>query len=183
MDERNREGLPPSVGAESDAPTGDLGPDESQSVRGVRLTGRRPGGAFRKKPSDDGTPAITPSQRIVLLDVWSRSGLSAADYGALVGVTAHTLYEWKRRFERDGPAGLMDRPRGSRGGSRLPEATQRAILLMKSQQREWGTERIRDVLMRAEGYGASAGAIGHVTLSGGSRRRMRAPGAACMMSA
>jgi transposase InsO family protein len=101
------------------------------------------------------------------LDVWARSGLTAAEFGALVGLTAPTLYDWKKRFERDGPAGLMDRPRGTRRGSRLPEATQRAILLMKSQHPEWGSERIRDVLMRAEGYGASPGAILHVLREAG----------------
>jgi hypothetical protein len=35
----------------------------------------------------------------------------AAEFGELVGLTARTLYDWKRRFEREGPAGLQDRPR------------------------------------------------------------------------
>jgi transposase InsO family protein len=165
MDDLSREGSPPA--ADADAESASSGePEPSEAMAGVRLTGRRRGGRFRKR-AEEHVPSISPSQRIVLLDVWSRSGLSAADYGALVGVTGHTLYQWKRRFERDGPAGLMDRPRGSRRGSRLPEATQRAILLIKSQHPEWGSERIRDVLMRAEGYGASAGAILHVLREAG----------------
>jgi transposase InsO family protein len=167
MIEHGPEDRPPAADpALEEGKPSDVGSDPSQAVAGVRLTGRRPGSPFRKK-GEDRIPSIAPSQRIVMLDVWSRSGLSAAEYGALVGVTAHTLYEWKRRFERDGPAGLMDRPRGGRRGSRLPEATQRAILLMKSQHPEWGSERIRDVLMRAEGYGASAGAILHVLREAG----------------
>jgi transposase len=35
----------------------------------------------------------------------------------LVGVSKHTLYAWKKRFEEEGPAGLMDRPRGVAKGS------------------------------------------------------------------
>jgi transposase InsO family protein len=160
-----------TAGPESVDPSGSPQDDRDpvQAVKGVRLTGRRVGGPARKPcggPSPR-VPAIEPSQRIVLLDVWTRSGLVAAEFGALVGLTAATLYEWKKRFDRDGPAGLMDRPRGARQGSRLPEATQRAILLMKTQHPEWGTERIRDVLMRAEGYGASPGAIQHVLREAG----------------
>jgi len=39
-------------------------------------------------------------------------------FGALVNVSRHTLYSWKRRFEQQGPAGLMDAPRGSKSGIR-----------------------------------------------------------------
>jgi len=155
MDERYEEGVAPGADPEESTAARSVDePDAVQAVAGVRLTGRRPGGPFRKSAVREAVapaPAIDASQRIVLLDVWARSGLSAAEFGALVGLTAATLYDWKKRFEREGPAGLQDRPRGSRRGSRLPEATQRAILLMKSQHPEWGSERIRDVLMRAEG--------------------------------
>jgi hypothetical protein len=48
----------------------------------------------------------------------------------LVGVAKNTLYAWKRKFETDGPAGLVDGPRGAPAGSRLPEATPRAILML-----------------------------------------------------
>jgi len=171
MDERYEEGVAPGADPEESTAARSVDePDAVQAVAGVRLTGRRPGGPFRKSAVREAVapaPAIDASQRIVLLDVWARSGLSAAEFGALVGLTAATLYDWKKRFEREGPAGLQDRPRGSRRGSRLPEATQRAILLMKSQHPEWGSERIRDVLMRAEGYGASAGAILHVLREAG----------------
>jgi hypothetical protein len=33
------------------------------------------------------------------LDTWRRSGLPAGDF-ALVGLSKHTLYVWKKRFER-----------------------------------------------------------------------------------
>ncbi|MFO1052249.1 MAG: helix-turn-helix domain-containing protein [Planctomycetota bacterium] len=45
--------------------------------------------------------------------------LPAQDFGALVGLSIHTLYLWKRRFEELGPAGLEDQRRGPQKGSRL----------------------------------------------------------------
>jgi transposase InsO family protein len=105
---------------------------------------------------------LGPPERILLLDMWQRSGLSARDFSAIVGIARHTLFDWKRRFDRDGPAGLSDQPRGAPRGSRLPEPTQRAILLLKTGHPEWGCERIREILLRGEGYSASVGAIAHV---------------------
>ncbi len=93
----------------------------------------------------------TPQERILLLDMWRRSDLSAREFSALVGVSAKTLVIWKRRFDRLGPVGLMDGARGAPCGSRLPEPTQRAILLLKTSHPEWGCERIREVLLRGEG--------------------------------
>ena len=49
--------------------------------------------------------------------------------------------------------------RGAPRGSRLSEPTQRAILMLKQAHPEWGCERIREVLLRGEGYSASPGAI------------------------
>lgn len=111
---------------------------------------------------------MTAQQRIVLLDIWERSGASAEEFGELVGVTGTTLYQWRRRFLKDGPLGLMDKPRGvPKGKPRLPQATQRAIVLMKSQHPDWGCDRIHDMLVRCEGYGASPGAILNVLREAG----------------
>jgi hypothetical protein len=49
---------------------------------------------------------ITPQQKLLLLDTWQRSGLPARDFSALVNISHHTLYSWKKRFEELGPAGL-----------------------------------------------------------------------------
>lgn len=113
---------------------------------------------------------LTAQERLLLLDLWQRSGLTAREFGALVGVSKHTLFNWKQRFDRQGPAGLSDQPRGAPHGSRLTEATQRAIVMLKAGHPEWGCERIRDVLLRAEGYSASPGASGQ--RHGGSTRRL-----------
>jgi transposase InsO family protein len=103
--------------------------------------------------------SFTLEQRLLVLDAWARSGLTGAQMADLVGLSPHTLYGWRKRFEHRGPAGLEDRQRGPKKGSRLPEPTQRAILLLKRQHPDWGSERIADVLARADGYAASPGAI------------------------
>ena len=85
---------------------------------------------------------MTPAQRLLVLDSWRRSGLPAGDFAPLAGLSQHTLYAWHRKFQQEGPAGLEDRPRGSPAGSRLPEVTRRAILMMKEAHSEWGVERL-----------------------------------------
>ena len=57
-------------------------------------------------------PPLTAEQRLLLLDTWRRSGLPAGDFAPLVGLSKHTLYAWKQRFEAEGPAGLADKPKG-----------------------------------------------------------------------
>lgn len=104
---------------------------------------------------------------MLILDSWMRSKLPANDFASIAGVSPHTLYGWRKRFEEQGPAGLAD-PQGRRGGgSRLSEPTRRAILMLKESHPDWGEDRIHDVLMRTEGFGASPGAIGRVLAEGG----------------
>jgi transposase InsO family protein len=119
-------------------------------------TGRRP-----RVASSEG------QTRLTILDTWMRSGLPAGDFAPLVKVSKHTLYEWKRRFEAEGPAGLMDRARGAPKGSRLPEITKRAILMMKSVHPDWGVDRLSDMLLRTEALQASPAAIGAVLTENG----------------
>jgi transposase InsO family protein len=105
---------------------------------------------------------LTPEQRLLLLDTWKRSDLPAGDFAAMVGLSKHTLYGWKQRFEEEGPAGLLDRPRGGPKGSRLPELTKRTILLMKQDHPEWGCERISALLHRGPALPASPQAVARV---------------------
>jgi len=113
------------------------------------------------------TPAITPQQRLLLLDIWRRSGLPAADFAALVGLSKHTLYGWKKKFDAEGPAGLMDQPRGGPKGSRLPDLTQRTILMLKQANPSWGCQKISDMLLRGPALPASAAAVAHVLHAAG----------------
>jgi len=116
----------------------------------------------RRKAPESRRPRFTAEQRLLILDSWLRSKLPAGDFAPLVGMSKHSLYAWKDRFEKQGPAGLDDKPLGPKGGSRLSEATKRSILLMKEQHADWGQDRIAMVLLRSQGFQASASAIGRV---------------------
>lgn len=136
-------------------------PYELESPRPV-LTGRIKGKSLVRK-SDAPPPTITtPEQRLLILDTWQRSGLPGGDFASLVGISRHTLYAWKRRFDEHGPAGLMDRPKGSPKGSKLPDLTKRTILMLKSGNPEWGCQRISDMLARGPALPASPGAVARV---------------------
>jgi len=84
---------------------------------------------------------LTAEQRLLVLDAWQRSGLPARDFAPLVGMSRHTLYAWKKKFDTEGPAGLMDKPHGGPQGSRLPDLTKRTILMLKRSNPDWGVER------------------------------------------
>lgn len=105
---------------------------------------------------------VSPQQRLLLLDTWRRSGLPAGDFAAMVGVSKHTLYGWKKRFEELGPAGLMDQPRGGPKGSQLPDLTKRTILMLKESNPDWGCQRISDMLARGPALPASPSAVARV---------------------
>jgi len=93
-----------------------------------------------------------------------RSGLPAGDFAALVGLSKHTLYAWKKKFDREGPGGLMDqpRPRGGPGAPGLPDLTRRTILMLKQAHPDWGCQRISDVLWRGPSLAASPAAVATV---------------------
>jgi transposase InsO family protein len=122
-----------------------------------RGRGRR---LVKKEPGEQ--RYFRPEERLLLLDTWQRSGLPAKDFSGLVGVSKHTLYSWKKRFDDQGPAGLVDAPRGARKGSRLPEVTKRAILMLKEGNPAYGVQRISDMLFRGPGLPASPSAVARV---------------------
>ena len=139
------------------------------AVNGASLPGLALGGTVRRRnrnrrlvaPGQAAAP-LTAEQRLLLLDTWQRSGLPAADFAPLVGVSKHTLYSWKQRFEQHGPAGLLDQPKGARPGSHLPELTKRTILLLKQAHPDYGCQKISDLLLRGPALPASPGAVARV---------------------
>lgn len=147
---------------------------ENQQPRQPRLlAGRRPGSKAKPpQPPEDQQQQpdakLTPQQRLLILDTWRRSGLPAGDFAALVGISKHTLYAWKKRFEDQGPEGLMDKPRGAPAGTRrLPEVTRRTIFMLKETHPDWGCQRISDMLVRGPGLSASASAVAQVLRDAG----------------
>jgi transposase InsO family protein len=150
----------------------ELADEVPESTLADLLAGRTPGSLprlgqprrGRRLVPNDAPPkaAATPQQRLLLLDIWQRSGLPAGDFAGLVGISKHTLYAWKKRFDQQGPAGLMDHPRGAPPGSRLPELTQRTIVMLKQAHPDWGCQKISDMLLRGPALPASAGAVARV---------------------
>jgi transposase InsO family protein len=130
--------------------------------RRPRLTGRTAGRSLAKKPDEPVPATLTPQQRLLLLDTWKRSGLPGGEFAALVGVSKHSLYAWKKRFEEEGPSGLMDRQRGGARGSRLPEITKRTVVMLKEQNPGWGCQRISDMLLRGPALPASPSAVARI---------------------
>jgi transposase InsO family protein len=149
----------------ADDPRGEPPPDEPPPGP-PRLQHPARGRRCVKKDQPPASP-LTPQQRLLLLDAWRRSGLPAGDFAPLVGVSKHTLYAWHRKFQLEGPAGLDDRPRGAPAGSRLPEVTRRAILMMKEAHPDWGTERISALLLRGPALPASPQAVARVLREAG----------------
>lgn len=152
------EGTPsPALPAEGSSPA-----DWESFIGGARLPRGVPPKTKRRRltlPEVMPPPEVSPQRRLLILDTWRRSGLPAGDFAVLVGVSKHTLYAWKKRFEEEGPAGLMDRPRGVAKGSKLPDLTKRAILMMKEANPDWGSQRISDMLVRGPALPASPSAV------------------------
>jgi transposase InsO family protein len=140
--------------------------DSVPEVEFPRLSPRRRGRRLVKKPELVRGP-LTPEQRLLILDTWLRSGLPAGDFAALVGISKHTLYAWKRRFSERGPAGLVDQPKGAPRGSRVSEVTRRAILMLKETHPDIGCQRISDMLLRGPALPASPATVAKVLLEGG----------------
>jgi transposase InsO family protein len=150
--------MPEAVG---ELDPGDLLEWEGDPPPTVANLGGRRRGTLSKPPQRPSLP-LSPTQKLLLLDTWFRSGLPARDFGALVNISRHTLYSWKHRFEQLGPAGLMEQPRGVKSGSRLPELTKRTILMLKQAHPDWGCQRISDMLVRGPALPASPAAVGRV---------------------
>lgn len=165
--------LPPAQGRpHADLPVGDPAPPvtagESPAAAEPFAPAGAPGRVGRQRPGkrlvkpEDQPAPVGAEERLFLLDTWQRSGLPATDFAALVGLSKHTLYNWKKKFAAHGPAGLVDRPAGAPRGSRLSELTQRSILLMKQAHPDWGCQRISDLLARGPALPASPSAVARV---------------------
>jgi transposase InsO family protein len=134
----------------------------AEPLRAANLSGQRRGRRLLKPAEASPTASLSPEQRLLILDTWQRSGLPAGDFAALVGVSRHSLYAWKKKFDEQGPAGLMDPPRGGPKGSRVHELTKRTILMLKQANPAWGCQRISDMLFRGPALPASAAAVARV---------------------
>ena len=153
-------------GLNLEAPGGEPGPVEALAKH-IRLKG--PGQGYKRsttltKPVEaTESRAYSPTQRILILDAWLRSGLPAGDFGPLVGVSNKTLYRWRKMFDEYGPEGLDEtRKTAKPPSSKLPEYTKRAILMIKERHPDYGVQRISDMLARGPALPASPATIARV---------------------
>jgi hypothetical protein len=74
---------------------------ETSQGENLRNLGRRRRPRALSKPEPAAArKSLSGQQRLLLLDTWRRSGLPAGDFAPLVGVSATTLYKWRRRDVR-----------------------------------------------------------------------------------
>lgn len=170
------EGQPPPLDgrAERRGRSEATAPERSPTVEGSTESGPLPppkpsnaGGRRLERKDEAADRTFTPRERLQILDLWLRSGLTAGEFAPLVGASKHTLYAWKKRFEEHGPAGLEDGKRGGPSGSRLDDLTKRTILLIKKEHPDYGCERISAMLYRGPALAASPGAVGRVLKEAG----------------
>jgi transposase InsO family protein len=173
LDAQDASSVPPLPGVEPCAPVqaadqlGDAYREDGQlpeepfeePLRVPNLTGQRRGRRLVRPEEPQRSAPLSAEQRLLILDTWLRSGLPGSDFATMVGLSKHTLYAWKKKFHEQGPAGLLDQPRGAPKGSRLPDLTRRTILMLKQSHPDWGCQRISDMLLRGPALPASPAAV------------------------
>lgn len=82
-------------------------------------------------------------RRRQLIDLVDKQGLSVKEACERMGVSTSTFYKYRRRFEREGASGLLDRKSRSQQGTRQLSLEERAELLrLVVAQPEWGATRL-----------------------------------------
>jgi len=135
----------------------------------VATQGGRPAGGI---PQRDVAATVRGRARAVRL--WA-DGSTVAEACAVGGCSRATLFRWRERYERDGLAGLWDRPRpGDR--SDLPPDLEQAILMVRMLS-YWNSRRIAAEFSR-RGVAVSHGQIDRLLARSGTNRTSlpRVPG-------
>lgn len=88
-------------------------------------------------------------QRLEMVLAPERYGLSVTEAAALWGVSRQTWHVWRRRYDAEGVAGLVDRrpvPRSS--PARVSGRVEAEVLRLRAAHPRWGPRRIRTELLR-----------------------------------
>jgi len=120
------------------------------------------------------TPVGVVRGRARTIRLWAE-GASVVDACGLGGCSRATLFRWRERFERDGLAGLLDRPRPGDTSDLAPDL-ERAILLVRMLS-YWNSRRIAAEFGR-RGITVSHGQVDRLLARSGTNRTSapRAPG-------
>lgn len=82
-------------------------------------------------------------QKIELIRYWKNSQMTITDLSSIFGVSRKTAYKWINRYEKEGPLGLIARPRNP---LQHPNATNNEtvekIMSAKNQHKRWGPKKI-----------------------------------------
>jgi transposase InsO family protein len=120
-------------------------------------------------------------QRLAILNEPQWSGRSVAQVCARHGISRETFYDWRRRYDTDGLAGLIPLSRRpDHSPAQLDPGLEDRIVALRKQH-GWGPGKIRDALRR-EGLPTPAASTVQQVLArrghGGDPRRRTAPAAA-----
>jgi transposase InsO family protein len=120
------------------------------------------------------SPVAVVRGRARTIRLWSE-GASVVDACGLGGCSRATLFRWRERFERDGLAGLLDRPRPGDASDLAPDL-ERAILLVRMLS-YWNSRRIAAEFGR-RGITVSHGQVDRLLARSGTNRTStpRVPG-------
>lgn len=82
-------------------------------------------------------------QKIELIRYWKNSQMTITDLSSIFGVSRKTAYKWINRYGKEGPIGLIARPRNP---LQHPNATNNEtvekIMSAKNQHKRWGPKKI-----------------------------------------
>jgi transposase InsO family protein len=90
-------------------------------------------------------------QRLQFLSSYQKKEMSLSDLCREFGVSRPTGYRWINRYKEVGPEGLLDRSRKPHGCSHATsEATENAILALRSKHPSWGARKLKARLEKVQ---------------------------------
>jgi transposase InsO family protein len=90
-------------------------------------------------------------QRLQFLSSYQKKEMSLSDLCREFGVSRPTGYRWINRYKEVGPEGLLDRNRKPHGCSHATsEATENAILALRSKHPSWGARKLKARLEKVQ---------------------------------
>jgi transposase len=90
-------------------------------------------------------------QRPQFLPSYQKKEMSLSDLCREFGVSRPTGYRWINRYKEVGPEGLLDRSRKPHGCSHATsEATENAILALRSKHPRWGARKLKARLEKVQ---------------------------------
>lgn len=96
------------------------------------------------------TLATAPDMRLDFIAAYRKNFFPIAELCRRFGVSRKTGYKWIRRFEEEGPAGLLDRPHTTFSCPHAtPEHVREALLALRRKHPTWGAEKLLVLLERA----------------------------------